>query len=99
MKNRGLIDLHLHLDGSLSLETVRTLAAMQNEPVPADDQDLLQRLQVGPNCQDLNEYLEKFAFPCSLMQTPEAITMTVANLCGELMDQGLLYAEDRKSVV
>ena len=95
MKNRGLIDLHLHLDGSLSLETVRTLAAMQNEPVPADDQDLLQRLQVGPNCQDLNEYLEKFAFPCSLMQTPEAITMTVANLCGELMDQGLLYAEIR----
>ena len=95
MKNRGLIDLHLHLDGSLSLETVRTLAAMQQKNVPADDQELLQRLQVGPNCQDLNEYLEKFDFPCSLMQTPEVITMTVANLCGELMDQGLLYAEIR----
>ena len=95
MKNRGLIDLHLHLDGSLSLATVRTLAAMQQKNVPADDQELLQRLQVGPNCQDLNEYLEKFDFPCSLMQNPEAITLTVANLCGELMDQGLLYAEIR----
>ena len=95
MKNRGLIDLHLHLDGSLSLATVRTLAAMQHKNVPVEDRELLQRLQVGPNCRDLNEYLEKFSFPCSLMQTPEAITLTVANLCGELMEQGLLYAEIR----
>ena len=29
------------------------------------------------------------------MQTEEAITLTVANLCGELMEQGLLYAEIR----
>ena len=95
MKKRGLIDLHLHLDGSLSLASVRELAAIQKIPVPAEDRELLQTLQVGPDCRDLNEYLEKFAFPCSLMQTPAAITKAVSNLCHELAAQGLLYAEIR----
>ena len=91
----GLIDLHLHLDGSLSLESVRELARMQNIEVEADDEKLLKLLQVGPDCKDLNEYLEKFDFPCSLLQKPEAITRSVENLRRELKEQGLLYAEIR----
>lgn len=91
----GLIDLHLHLDGSLSLESVRDLARMQNIEVEADDEKLLKLLQVGPDCKDLNEYLEKFAFPCSLLQKPETITRSVENLRRELKEQGLLYAEIR----
>lgn len=91
----GLIDLHLHLDGSLSLESVRDLARMQNIAVEAEDEKLLKMLQVGPDCKDLNEYLEKFAFPCSLLQKPEAITRSVENLRRELKAQGLLYAEIR----
>lgn len=94
-ENYGLIDLHLHLDGSLSLESVRDLAKMQNIPVEPDDEKLLKMLQVGPDCKDLNEYLEKFAFPGSLLQKPEAITRAVENLRKELKDQGLLYAEIR----
>ena len=95
MKHYGLIDLHLHLDGSLSLESVRDLAKMQNIPVESDDEKLLKMLQVGPDCKDLNEYLEKFAFPGSLLQKPEAITRSIENLRKELKDQGLLYAEIR----
>ena len=91
----GLIDLHLHLDGSLSLENVRDLAQMQNITVEPDDRKLLKLLQVGPDCRDLNEYLEKFAFPGSLLQKPEAITRSVENLRRELKDQGLIYAEIR----
>ena len=94
-KNYGLIDLHLHLDGSLSLASVRELAGMQGIFVEPDDEKLLQVLQVGPDCRDLNEYLEKFAFPCSLLQKPEAITRSVENLRRELKDQGLIYAEIR----
>ena len=93
--HRGLIDLHLHLDGSLSLSSVRELAAMQNIPIEENDAQLLQKLQVSPTCRDLNEYLEKFDFPCSLLQTEAAITRSVQNLCAELADQGLLYAEIR----
>ena len=94
-KNYGLIDLHLHLDGSLSLESVRELARMQHISVEPDDKKLLKILRVGPDCRDLNEYLEKFAFPCSLLQKPEAITRSVGNLRRELKDQGLIYAEIR----
>ena len=91
----GLVDLHLHLDGSLSVKTVRELAGMQGITVEDRDADLLRRLQVGPDCKDLNEYLEKFDFPCSLLQTKEAIALAVSNLLEELRAQGLIYAEIR----
>lgn len=94
-KNGALIDLHLHLDGSLSPETVRELAALAGVPVAQDDAALLEKLQVGEDCRDLNEYLEKFDFPCALLQTPEALTLAVRRLCGTLAAQGLLYAEIR----
>lgn len=95
MQNCGLIDLHLHLDGSLSVKTVRELAAMQAMELPQRDDELLNMLQVSEDCKDLNEYLEKFSFPCALLQTKEAITKAVANLLEELKAQGLLYAEIR----
>lgn len=91
----ALIDLHLHLDGSLSLDSVRELAAMQGIEIETDDAALLRRLQVSPTCRDLNEYLEKFDFPCSLMQTAPALTHCVSRLRRELAEQGLLYAEIR----
>ena len=87
----GLIDLHLHLDGSLSLETVRELAP----ELTLSDAELLQLLQVDANCRDLNEYLTKFDFPLSLLQTPSAIEHAVYKLCEELRLQGLAYAEIR----
>ena len=36
-KDYALIDLHLHLDGSLSLASVRELAAMQQIVLPESD--------------------------------------------------------------
>ena len=95
MNPYALIDFHLHLDGSLSLASVRELAAMQDIPVDTEDAALLKRLQVNPGCRDLNEYLEKFDFPCSLLQTAGALTKCVSNLRRELAEQGLLYAEIR----
>ena len=68
---------------------------MQNIEIEQDDAALLRKLQVSPTCRDLNEYLEKFDFPCSLLQTEADITRSVANLSEELAQQGLLYAEIR----
>ena len=94
-KKYALIDLHLHLDGSLSLHSVKKLAAMQKIEIPDNDEMLREMLQVSEGCRDLNEYLEKFDFPCSLMQTEAGITAAVQHLEEELAAQGLLYAEIR----
>ena len=89
-----LIDLHLHLDGSLSMETIKHLAKTQNIAIPSDV-ELKKMLSVPKDCADLNEYLDKFRFPLSLLQTKEAITYATYALCEELANQGLMYAEIR----
>ncbi len=89
------MDLHLHLDGSLSPASVQELAALQGIAIDPDEASLKKRLQVEPDCRNLNEYLEKFDFPLSLLQTEEALTLAVKNLCRELKAQGLFYAEIR----
>ena len=94
-KKYALIDLHIHLDGSLSLASARALADMQGIALPEDDETLLRMLRVSDNCQSLNEYLEKFALPLTLLQTSEAISEAVLRLCRELAEQGLAYAEIR----
>lgn len=88
-------DLHLHLDGAVSAESARELAAMQNIQVPDDEDALLRLLRVSDDCRDLNEFLEKFAFPCSLLQTYEGLETAAYNLCTELTAQGIMYAEIR----
>lgn len=94
-KKYALIDLHIHLDGSLSLASARALAEMQGIALPEDDETLSRMLRVSDNCQSLNEYLEKFALPLTLLQTSEAISEAVLRLCRELAEQGLSYAEIR----
>ena len=95
MKTPGLIDLHLHLDGSLSVKSVKELAALQNIEIPENEEELLKQLRVNDDCKDLTEYLEKFAFPGKLLQTKEAIALSVYNLQEELKEQGLIHAEIR----
>ena len=93
-KKYAIIDLHLHLDGSMSLECARSLAKKQGIALP-DDKVLLSRLRVSDDCRDLNEYLERFELPLSLLQTADAISESVERLCNELQSQGLIYAEIR----
>lgn len=88
------IDLHLHFDGSLSVDTVRALAKMQNISLP-DDIVLKRMLTVEDGCRDLGEYLTKFDFPLSLLQTENAISEAMNMLCRELLEEGTVYAEIR----
>ncbi len=93
MELRGkLIDLHIHLDGSLSEQCVRDLADMQGVHIEGN---LLEKLQVSADCADLNEYLEKFEFPLELLQTKEALTYSVRELLKEQYAQGIIYTEVR----
>lgn len=90
-----LIDLHLHLDGSLPLHTVKELAEQQGITLQMTDWELKKKLSVPAGCRDLNEYLTKFEFPLTLMQTPEALEKCMHDLLTELEGQGVQYCEVR----
>lgn len=45
--------------------------------------------------QRFNEYLEKFDFPITLLQTKEALETASYNLLEELKTQGVIYAGDK----
>ena len=90
-----MVDLHLHLDGSLTAEDAMRLAEIAGVSVP-DDMELLERaLKVSESCSSLSEYLEKFDLPLSLLQSEQAIAYAVRSLIERLEGEGLLYAEIR----
>lgn len=87
-----MIDLHVHLDGSLSPDLIRSLAQKQGVCLP---DPLSPHIQASPHCQDLNEYLRCFDLPLLLLQTPQNMELAVRDLIGRLHAQGLWYAEIR----
>ncbi len=89
-----LVDLHLHLDGAISLKNACQLAELQGIALPGED-ELRKMMMVEPDCRDLTQFLEKFAFPCSLLMTKEAITASIRQLLAECKAQGVMYAEIR----
>ena len=94
MKNG--IDLHLHLDGSLTPGYIIRQAKKQGISLPAwEEKELLKYMTAPPDCKDLNEYLEKFALPGSVMQTEEALKEAALDVCMQMKEQGLKYVEIR----
>ncbi len=91
-----MIDLHLHLDGSLNPKNILTMAAMSGIDLPYAEEDVIRtKMMVEPDCTNLGEYLEKFDLPLQLLQTTECIEYSVYELMRDLKDQGLCYAEVR----
>lgn len=89
------VELHCHLDGSLSLETVRTLADLAGISLPGDDGQLLEKLQAAPDCDSLMTYLEKFDLPLSLLQTEQALELAAYSLVKDAASEGVIYLEVR----
>ncbi len=89
------IDLHLHLDGAVTLPVTRKLAEMQGIDLPESDAELHRMLTVPDDCESLNRFLEFFELPLSLMQTKEGLSEAVRLLADELLAQGVIYAEFR----
>ena len=90
------IDLHLHLDGALTLDIAKKLAALQNIKLPASrDSELEKLLFVPEDCTSLNDFLKCFDLPLSLMQTPEGLRESVKLVLNNIQSQGVVYAEIR----
>ncbi len=82
-----LAELHLHLDGSLRMNTVRELAERMGKQVPPE---LLFRPGMG-----LAEALSKFAFTLSLLQQPAEVKRVAAEICEDALKSGVSVLEVR----
>lgn len=82
------VELHLHLDGAVPLELASQLSGLSML-------DIKEKMIAKDKCQDLNEYLTKFDFPISLMQTKENLTTIAHQLATSLERQNVIYAEIR----
>lgn len=91
-----MIDLHCHLDGSITVEIAKKLAQLQKIELPAKtDSELLKKLSVPSDCQSLNDFLECFGLPLRLLQTKEGISEAVRLVQEDCKAQDLEYLEIR----
>lgn len=90
-----MIDLHLHLDGSMRPSTVRELLSEDGFDVWKDDKEAKEALTAAPDCCSLNDYLTKFDYPCRVLKKPANITRAVYELSEDIYYQGVTYAEIR----
>ena len=91
-----MIELHIHLEGSVRPQTLLELAREQGAYMPAGDAGSLARyLRVPNQITDLSEYLKRFDLAFTVLQEKKAIRRAVYELVRDLDDQGVLYAEIR----
>lgn len=91
-----MIELHVHLDGSLRPETIWELAMIRDGKAPAADLEGLVTLMQAPvPCSSLSEYLSRFALPLNYLQTDVALERVAFELTEDLAREGVEYAEIR----
>lgn len=88
LKEMPKIELHVHLDGSMRIDTASDLS---NESIEA----VKDKMVVSEHCDDLNDYLTKFSFPVFLLQTKENLSRVAHELGEDLKEDGVVYAEVR----
>lgn len=91
-------DLHVHLDGSLRVETILELAAQDGIKLPADTVDGLRKaMHVGENTGSLVEYLKAFDITLRVMQTEESLYRIAYELAEDAARENVRYMEVRYS--
>ena len=90
-----MIDLHLHLDGSLTPEEIVELSRLSGVTLPTYDTQKLRSLLTFDGRGTLNDYLTKFDLPLSVMQSAECVEYAVRALSTRLKAMGYTYAEIR----
>lgn len=95
-KKYAIIDLHLHLDGSLSAKAIIKIAKKEGIKIPSfEEKELNEYLIVPHNCGSLNEYLERFSLPNLVLQSKYGLEVCTTDLLERLAKDGLKYVEIR----
>ena len=81
------IELHLHLDGSVRIETASEILGI--------DYDTCKINMEAKGLSSLDEYLTRFSYPIKVMQTYENIKRVSHELALDLISDEVIYAEVR----
>ena len=88
-------ELHLHLDGSLRIETALELARTRGVDAPRDVDGMRRELIAPMPCRDQAELLRAFRLPIELMQDAEALERITRELVETKAAEGVRYLEIR----
>lgn len=86
IKKMPKIELHCHLDGSLSQAY---LEGRLNRHVSREE------MSVSDDCRSLQEYLEKFGLPCSCLMDEEGLEKAGMDVLCTMHEENVVYAEIR----
>jgi adenosine deaminase len=93
-------DLHVHLDGSVRLNTILELAEEQGVELPGNpetEEELAKSINMGAICEDLTDYLKAFDVTLRVMQTEEALYRIAFELGEDAARENVRYMEVRYS--
>lgn len=95
IKKLAKTELHCHLDGSISMNTIRKLAEMAQISVPKDDETLKQLITAPAHTASLVEYLKTFDFVRPLLQTEAALELAAYDVAKQAACENTIYIEIR----
>ncbi|NNG01266.1 MAG: adenosine deaminase family protein [Desulfobacteraceae bacterium] len=88
-------DLHVHLDGSIRLDTIIDISKRDKLDLPSYTVDGLNETLFKDQYASLEEYLTTFAYSCAVMQNPEDLERIAYELALDNQAEGVRYMEVR----
>lgn len=95
LKEMPKSDLHLHLDGSLRLNSLIEMAKKTKTKLPSDSEQGLRELVFKESYSSLGEYLTGFAYTCDVLRDLENIERCAYELAVDNQNEGVNYIEVR----
>ena len=88
-------DLHLHLDGSLRLESLIEMAKRSQLTLPSNTVAGLKELVFKESYNNLGEYLHCFQYTCGVLRNMENLEQASYELAIDNQQEGVNYIEVR----
>lgn len=95
IKKLPKIELHLHLDGSVRVETMYEILRENNEIDEMEIEKFRELVSITGDCKSLVEYLEKFELPGKVMQNEKNLERITYELLEDLSRDNVKYVEIR----